>query len=126
MIQLNEIQRRYLDSRIDSVNEAHALAVDKLIKSTENPGELSHELSWSTADLMRNDLKRRELMSLRNLMAAEEGKATLQSLEEWYTNELIRWTEQYSTNPCSNLEHQEKRRVYQDTLEVIKTIRSQS
>lgn len=124
MLSLNLKQVKYLQGKFDCSNERHQSLVKDLVKATQTPGDLSCNLMWNTTSLMFNDILRRELGQLLALMTDRECKATVESIIEWYTNEILRWSPEHSTNPLSNLEAEMKHKVLREIRDLFLKLKS--
>ena len=116
MYKLNENQQRTLRRNREMAREALEAGVDKIIAAKKEPGEVAYRLGWDTGEMMYNDLLTREMDAISRALA---DKADLDSLTEWYTREIMRWSPQHSTNPFSNVEEELKRKVQQKALEIV-------
>jgi len=123
MLKLNANQLLWVQEKLSSVTRQRQTVLDKINEAAKTPGSVSRILSWNTTHLMCQDLLLADLTMIIGMTTDEESQATLDSMEEWYTKEIMRWSPQHSTSPCSNIEEECKHEVHQEVLKMVQAIK---
>ena len=101
----------------DRANDGLRNKLDKLMGAKR--GDVSRRLSWDTADIMGDDQLRAFWGQLIDMNGVKDSKATLESLINHLTGELVRWRPSHSSSPAANLENEVRRHTQQTILEEL-------
>lgn len=120
MIKLNRMQRDYLTSRRDNeVRDLDDLMARLVQERAKGLGNACSRMAWDGYGLMLSDSLAHAYDDLLRIADDPEAKATLDSLTEWYTREVLTWRPGRSSGALHNIANDVKIETAQKVLEVL-------
>lgn len=123
MLTLNKRQQDYLQRKLDAEVSDLDKFLSKLIEDRRKGfGNVDYSLGWNTAGVMLTDQLCREYQRLLEIAASPDAKATLETLTAHYRRAQTSWSPQHSSNPVSNLQHEQALETIKRVLDTLERL----